>query len=156
MLTDKNHDQQTPDEMTVLTALASTVSHAFVTGAGGSIGSELVRQIAKFTPNKFILVDIYENNLYELQNELRRTYTDKPFEMECLIASVRDKDNIEKIMHDHRPEVVFHAAAHKHVPLMEDSPKEAIKNNGRIIHDGNSGITGTGSISGCSSMYFIS
>lgn len=100
-----------------------------VTGAGGSIGSELVRQIARFTPSAFVLIDIYENNLYDLQNELRRLYPDRTFDMHCLIASVRDRDNIQQIMARYKPDVVFHAAAHKHVPLMEDSPKEAIKNN---------------------------
>lgn len=99
-----------------------------VTGGGGSIGSELSRQIAKFRPNKLIILDIYENNAYEIQNELIREYGDK-LELEVLIASVRDKKAINRIFAEHRPQVVFHAAAHKHVPLMERSPKEAIKNN---------------------------
>lgn len=98
-----------------------------VTGGGGSIGSELCRQIAKFNPSELSILDIYENNVYDLQNELRRKYKD--LNLKVIIASVRDKDRIHEIMKDIRPDVVFHAAAHKHVPLMEDNPKEAIKNN---------------------------
>lgn len=104
-----------------------------VTGGGGSIGSELVRQLRHFNPSKIIIIDIYENNAYDLQQELCRLYkTDeikhKP-EIVVLIASVRDKNRIEEIFDEYRPNVVFHAAAHKHVPLMEVSPREAIKNN---------------------------
>ena len=98
-----------------------------VTGGGGSIGSELCRQIAKFEPEKLIILDIYENNAYEIQNELKRKYKD--LNLVVKIASVRDKQRIEEVIADIRPDVVFHAAAHKHVPLMEESPKEAIKNN---------------------------
>ncbi|MGF7057757.1 polysaccharide biosynthesis protein [Brassicibacter mesophilus] len=98
-----------------------------VTGGGGSIGSELCRQIAKFNPSELCILDIYENNVYDLQNELRRKYKD--LNLKVIIASVRDKDRIHEVMKDIRPDVVFHAAAHKHVPLMEDNPKEAIKNN---------------------------
>lgn len=98
-----------------------------VTGGGGSIGSELCRQIASFNPSKLVIVDIYENNAYEIQNELIRHY---PYlKLETLIASVRDKEKIKAIMLEHKPEIVFHAAAHKHVPLMERSPAEAVKNN---------------------------
>ncbi|MCC3869664.1 polysaccharide biosynthesis protein [Terrisporobacter mayombei] len=98
-----------------------------VTGAGGSIGSELCRQISSLNPDELILVDIYENNVYELQQELIRKY--KNLDLKVLIASVRDKRRMEEIFINYQPEIVFHAAAHKHVPLMEDSPCEAIKNN---------------------------
>ena len=99
-----------------------------VTGGGGSIGSELCRQIAKHNPARLIIFDIYENNAYEIQNELKAQYTDK-LEIVTLIGSVRDSVRLEEIFEQYRPEIVYHAAAHKHVPLMEDSPKEAIKNN---------------------------
>ena len=98
-----------------------------VTGGGGSIGSELCRQIVKFKPEKLIILDIYENTTYELQNELEKQFPDQ--KIEVLIASVRDKERLNTIFEKYRPEIVFHAAAHKHVPLMEDSPGEAIKNN---------------------------
>ena len=98
-----------------------------VTGAGGSIGSELCRQISDLNPQQLILVDIYENNAYELQQELMRK--GKKLDLKVLIASVRDKKRMEEIFINYQPEIVFHAAAHKHVPLMEDSPCEAIKNN---------------------------
>jgi len=98
-----------------------------VTGGGGSIGSELCRQIAKFNPRRLIILDIYENTTYELQNELEELYPN--LEIHVLIASVRDKERLSFIFREHRPEIVFHAAAHKHVPLMEYSPGEAIKNN---------------------------
>lgn len=98
-----------------------------VTGGGGSIGSELCRQIMKFSPKKLIVFDIYENNAYELQMELNQLYPEnKP---EVIIGSVRDKKRLETVFSSFHPEIVFHAAAHKHVPLMEDSPGEAIKNN---------------------------
>ncbi len=99
-----------------------------VTGGGGSIGSELCRQIAKYRPTKLIVLDVYENNAYEIQNELLRDYGDQ-LNLEVLIASVRDRKALNRIFTEHKPQVVFHAAAHKHVPLMERSPKEAIKNN---------------------------
>lgn len=98
-----------------------------ITGGGGSIGSELCRQIADFNPKKLIILDIYENNAYDIQNELLRKHKD--LNLKTFIASIRDKDRIFELMNQERPEVIFHAAAHKHVPLMEDSPKEAIKNN---------------------------
>lgn len=98
-----------------------------VTGGGGSIGSELCRQIMKYKPQRLVIVDIYENNAYDLQMELNRKYPDnKPT---VLIASVRDKRRLDDIFRKYRPYIVFHAAAHKHVPLMEVSPSEAIKNN---------------------------
>lgn len=109
-----------------------------VTGGGGSIGSELCRQIASYSPRKLVIVDIYENNAYDIEQELRRRYNlthdsegnDQPaFELEVYIASVRDYDRMLALMDRTRPELVIHAAAHKHVPLMEDSPTEAIKNN---------------------------
>ena len=99
-----------------------------VTGGGGSIGSELCRQIAKHHPKKLIIVDIYENNAYDIQQELHRTYGDA-LNLRVEIASVRDKERIYGIFESLRPEIVFHAAAHKHVPLMENCPAEAIKNN---------------------------
>ncbi len=98
-----------------------------VTGGGGSIGSELCRQIAAHGPRQLILLDIYENNAYEVQLELREKYPE--LDLEVLIGSVRDSRRMFQIFEDYRPEIVYHAAAHKHVPLMEDSPCEAIKNN---------------------------
>jgi len=98
-----------------------------VTGGGGSIGSELCRQIAKCEPRRLIIFDIYENNAYEIQQELKKNYPS--LRLEVLIGSVRNTKRIESVMELYRPDVVYHAAAHKHVPLMEDSPNEAIKNN---------------------------
>lgn len=99
-----------------------------VTGAGGSIGSELARQIASYTPSVLILFDIYENNVYELQQELKAKYHNI-FNLQTLIGSVRDVARLEQIFSKWKPTVIFHAAAHKHVPLMEESPCEAVKNN---------------------------
>lgn len=99
-----------------------------VTGGGGSIGSELCRQIAALQPKKLVILDIYENNAYDVQQELIRKYGDK-LNLELIIASVRDVERLEHIFRDLRPEIVFHAAAHKHVPLMEHSGVEALKNN---------------------------
>ncbi|MBR2570704.1 MAG: polysaccharide biosynthesis protein [Clostridia bacterium] len=99
-----------------------------VTGGGGSIGSELCRQIAPFGPGRLIIFDIYENNAYELAMELRDKYNGS-FPIDVLIGSVRDKARLDSVFAAFRPEAVFHAAAHKHVPLMEDSPAEAVKNN---------------------------
>ncbi len=99
-----------------------------VTGGGGSIGSELCRQIAKCSPKKLIIFDIYENNAYEIQQQLIRKYKDK-LDLVVEIGSVRDRERLEAVFAAYRPEVVFHAAAHKHVPLMEHSNQEAIKNN---------------------------
>ena len=98
-----------------------------VTGGGGSIGSELCRQIAKCEPKKLIIFDIYENNAYDIQQELLRNYP--KLDLEVIIGSVRDYDRLENVFATYRPQQVFHAAAHKHVPLMEVSPNEAIKNN---------------------------
>ena len=98
-----------------------------VTGGGGSIGSELCRQIASADPGCLVIFDIYENNAYAIQQELIRNYPG--LNLVTLIGSVRNKNRIRYVMKTYRPDVVFHAAAHKHVPLMEDSPNEAIKNN---------------------------
>lgn len=98
-----------------------------VTGGGGSIGSELCRQISKFNPKKLIIFDIYENNAYEIQNELKRNYQN--LDLITLIGSVRDKGRLKELYTKYKPQIIFHAAAHKHVPLMEHSPAEAIKNN---------------------------
>lgn len=98
-----------------------------VTGGGGSIGSELCRQIAYRHPKKLIIFDIYENNAYDIQNELLRNFKD--IDLEVIIGSVRDYDRVLELFNKYKPDYVFHAAAHKHVPLMEDSPCESIKNN---------------------------
>ena len=98
-----------------------------VTGGGGSIGSELCRQIAKCKPKELIIFDIYENNAYEIEQELIRNYPH--LNLRTIIGSVRDYDRLENVFKEYKPEYVFHAAAHKHVPLMENSPNEAIKNN---------------------------
>ena len=98
-----------------------------VTGGGGSIGSELCRQIAKSGPKQLIIFDIYENNAYDIQMELQRSYPE--LNLVTLIGSVRNTARVDYVLSTYKPELVFHAAAHKHVPLMEDSPNEAIKNN---------------------------
>lgn len=113
-----------------------------VTG-GGSIGSELCRQIMKFNPKKLVVLDIYENNAYDLQMELNKKYPDnKP---DIVIASVRDMARLDDIFKKYRPYIVFHAAAHKHVPLMEDSPGEAVKNN----------VFGTYNVTKCADKYGV-
>lgn len=99
-----------------------------VTGGGGSIGSELCRQIAKYKPTRLVIVEIYENNAYDIQQELIRTYGSN-LNLNIEIASVRDYDKLELLFKTYRPNLVFHAAAHKHVPLMETNPEEAVKNN---------------------------
>lgn len=98
-----------------------------VTGGGGSIGSELCRQIMKYNPKELVIVDIYENNLYDIELELKAKY--KNIKIDAIVASVRDKKKLDNLFATYRPYLVFHAAAHKHVPLMETSPLEAIKNN---------------------------
>ena len=98
-----------------------------VTGGGGSIGSELCRQIIKYNPKKLLILDIYENNAYEIQMELERHYPEA--DISTLIGSIRDYDRMDAIFRKYRPDIDYHAAAHKHVPLMEKSPNEAIKNN---------------------------
>ncbi|GAA0083714.1 nucleoside-diphosphate sugar epimerase/dehydratase [Clostridium sp. CTA-7] len=112
-----------------------------VTGGGGSIGSELCRQIAKFSPKKLIIFDIYENNAYDIQNELKYKYP--KLDLKVLIGSVRDKKRLEQIFQEYSLDIIFHAAAHKHVPLMEDSPIEAIKNN----------VFGTFNVAECANKY---
>ena len=98
-----------------------------VTGGGGTIGSELCRQIAEHKPKRLIDFDVYENNAYDIQNELKRKYP--KLDLVTLIGSVRDSKRLECMFNTYRPDIVYHAAAHKHVPLMEDSPNEAVKNN---------------------------
>ena len=98
-----------------------------VTGGGGSIGSELVRQVAAADPKQLIIFDVYENNAYDIQQEIRKNYPD--LNLVTLIGSVRDSKRILQVFRDYQPQIVYHAAAHKHVPLMEDSPCESIKNN---------------------------
>ena len=114
-----------------------------VTGGGGSIGSELCRQISKFEPKQLIILDIYENNAYDIQNELKYKYP--KLDLKVLIASVRDKKRLESIFQKHSPNIVFHAAAHKHVPLMEESPMEAVKNN----------VFGTYNVADCAHKYDV-
>jgi FlaA1/EpsC-like NDP-sugar epimerase len=113
-----------------------------VTGGGGSIGSELVRQIAKYEPEQIIIVDIYENNAYEVQQEIIMEHGDS-VNIETIISSVRDYNKMEKIFKQYKPNLVFHAAAHKHVPLMEVVPEEAVKNN----------IVGTFNVATLSELY---
>ncbi len=98
-----------------------------VTGGGGSIGSELCRQIARFEPKKLVVLDIYENNVFDLENSLRDDFPD--CDVDVVIASVRDKERLRQVFAEYRPHLVFHAAAHKHVPLMENNAMEAVKNN---------------------------
>ena len=100
---------------------------ALVTGGGGSIGSELCRQIANFLPKQLVILDFYENSLYDIQNELKFKHPE--LNLKCVIGNIREKSRLENVFAEYRPDVVFHAAAHKHVPLMEDNPVEAIKNN---------------------------
>lgn len=99
----------------------------FISGAGGSIGSEIARQVIRFSPSRLILLDIYENSIYDIQNELLKTVPD--LALFVRIGSIRDRNRIDSLFKEFQPDVIFHAAAHKHVPLMEDSPSEAIKNN---------------------------
>ena len=99
-----------------------------VTGGGGSIGSELCRQIAKRAPKELVVVDIYENKAYDLQQELKMEYGGK-LNLKIEIASVRDREKVRELVEFYRPQIIFHAAAHKHVPLMEECPEEAVKNN---------------------------
>jgi len=112
-----------------------------VTGGGGSIGSELCRQISKFDPKQLIILDIYENNAYDLQIELQYKYP--KLDLKVLIGSVKDVQRIEGIFETYSPNIIFHAAAHKHVPLMEESPMEAIKNN----------VFGTFNVASCAHKY---
>ena len=118
-------DQITVNDTEITDSLTGKV--ILVTGGGGSIGSELCRQIAKANPKLLIIFDIYENNAYEIQQELYRNYPD--INLETIIGSVRDYARLEKVFAEFHPDQVYHAAAHKHVPLMERSPNESIKNN---------------------------
>jgi FlaA1/EpsC-like NDP-sugar epimerase len=104
-----------------------TEKTVLVTGAGGSIGSELCRQISQYDPKVLILFDIYENSVFELRHELRRKHIEQ--DIEVVIGSVRDSKRLDLVFNQYKPQIVFHAAAHKHVPLMEFSPGEAVKNN---------------------------
>ena len=112
-----------------------------VTGAGGSIGSELCRQIIKYNPSQLVMLDIYENNLYNIELELKEQYSH--IDIQAIIGSVRDIKRLEKVFEEYNPYLVFHAAAHKHVPLMEVSPLEAIKNN----------VFGTYNVANCADKY---
>lgn len=114
-----------------------------VTGGGGSIGSELCRQIVKYNPEKLVIVDIYENNLYDIEQELKANYPN--IEVDAIVASVREKTRLNEIFEEFKPYLVFHAAAHKHVPLMETSPLEAIKNN----------VFGTYNVVNCADEYQV-
>ena len=114
-----------------------------VTGGGGSIGSELCRQVMKFDPKELVIVDIYENNLYDIEQELRMNYPNA--KINAIVASVRDKERLNEIFEEFKPYLVFHAAAHKHVPLMETSPLEAIKNN----------VFGTYNVVNCADEYNV-
>ncbi|MDW7671401.1 MAG: nucleoside-diphosphate sugar epimerase/dehydratase [Bacillota bacterium] len=112
-----------------LAAMAAYLENkvVLVTGGGGSIGSELCRQIASFNPKQLVMMDIYENHLYDLHQELKRTHP--TIDLVPVISSVRDRPQLNRLFSHHKPQVVFHAAAHKHVPLMELTPEEAVKNN---------------------------
>ena len=114
-----------------------------VTGGGGSIGSELCRQIIRFEPERLVIVDIYENNLYDIEQELKYNYPNA--KIDAIVASVRDKDRLNEIFNEFKPYLVFHAAAHKHIPLMETSPLEAIKNN----------VFGTYNVVNCADEYNV-
>ncbi|MDE7084834.1 MAG: polysaccharide biosynthesis protein, partial [Clostridia bacterium] len=114
-----------------------------VTGGGGSIGSELCRQIATHNPKQLIILDIYENNAYDIEQELRRKHPS--LNLLALIASLRDKGKMENVFETYRPAIVFNAAAHKHVPLMETSPNEAVKNN----------VFGTLNVARCADKYAV-
>lgn len=114
-----------------------------VTGGGGSIGSELCRQIMKYNPEKLVILDIYENNLYDIEIELKAEYPKG--QIEAVIASVRDEARLKEVFEEFKPSLVFHAAAHKHVPLMENNPLEAIKNN----------VFGTYNVVNCADKYEV-
>ena len=114
-----------------------------VTGGGGPIGSEHCRQIMRFEPKRLVIVDIYENNLYDIEQELKYSYPTA--QIDAIVASVREKERLNEIFEEFKPYLVFHAAAHKHVPLMETSPLEAIKNN----------VFGTLNVVNCSDEYNV-
>jgi Predicted nucleoside-diphosphate sugar epimerases len=131
-------------ELTSRTNELITGKTVLVTGGGGSIGSELCRQIATCAPLCLIILDIYENSAYDIQQELIRKHGDN-LNLKVLIASVRDDEKINSIFEEYRPDIVFHAAAHKHVPLMEDAPGEAVKNN----------VFGTYNVAAAAEMYGV-
>jgi FlaA1/EpsC-like NDP-sugar epimerase len=114
-----------------------------VTGAGGSIGSELCRQISQFKPSKLLLLGHGENSIFNIEKELRKLFPDIP--LETVIADIQDRDRLEMVFNEHHPHVVFHAAAHKHVPLMEQNPSEAVKNN----------VFGTKNVAYCADRYGV-
>ena len=114
-----------------------------ITGGGGSIGSELCRQIIRYSPNKLVILDIYENNLYDIELELKANYPNES--IEAVVGSVRDVNRLNEVFEEFKPELVFHAAAHKHVPLMENNPLEAIKNN----------VFGTYNVVNCADKYNV-
>ena len=114
-----------------------------ITGGGGSIGSEICRQVMKYDPENLVIVDIYENNLYDIEQELKMNYPDK--NITAIVASVRDRKRLNEIFEEYKPYLVFHAAVHKHVPLMETSPLEAIKNN----------VFGTYNVVNCADEYNV-
>lgn len=114
-----------------------------ITGGGGSIGSEICRQIIRFQPREIILLDNYENGVYELQQEFK--YNKIDVNLKCVIASIRDRKILERVFEENKPQIIFHAAAHKHVPLMEDNPEESIKNN----------VFGTLNLAECADKYGV-
>ena len=120
------------DPITVdMDSILGYVQVVLVTGGGGSIGSELCRQIAAHKAKQLVIVDIYENSVYDIQQELKKKYPE--LDLVVLIASVRNTNRMNYIFSRYKPHIVYHAAAHKHVPLMEDSPTEAVKNNVRHL-----------------------
>ncbi|NUU75308.1 polysaccharide biosynthesis protein [Paenibacillus xylanilyticus] len=130
---------------TDLDGIMNYVQHkrVLVTGAGGSIGSELCRQLAKFRPRKLLLLGHGENSIFNIEMELRKTFPE--LELETLIADIQDRERMKNVFDDHHPQVVFHAAAHKHVPLMERNPTEAVKNN----------VFGTQNVADCADLYGV-
>ena len=129
------------DDKNVKSVIKNSV--VLVTGGGGSIGSELCRQISQYNPKQLVIFDVYENNLYDIEMELRSEYP--KLDLVAIVGSVRDKKRLENVFENYKPEIVFHAAAHKHVPLMESSPLEAIKNN----------VFGTYNVVNCADKYKV-
>ena len=129
------------DDKNVKSVIKGSV--VLVTGGGGSIGSELCRQISQYNPIQLVIFDVYENNLYDIEMELRSEYP--KLELVAIVGSVRDKKRLANVFETYKPEIVFHAAAHKHVPLMENSPLEAIKNN----------VFGTYNVVNCADKYKV-
>ena len=129
------------DDKNVKSVIKNSV--VLVTGGGGSIGSELCRQISQYNPKQLVIFDVYENNLYDIEMELRSEYP--KLDLVAIVGSVRDKKRLENVFENYKPEIVFHAAAHKHVPLMESRPLEAIKNN----------VFGTYNVVNCADKYKV-